>query len=209
MRESGNEVIVQVKTNQQALLRCLDHVVATQRPVAVETSRQRGRNRQEDRRITVYAAGSALERTPWSPLITAIVRVERDTLLRSAATGQWTRRRETSLYAASVMLPAQTFASAIQNHWAIENRNHWVRDVTLAEDARPDPGQSGHHGTTAQSGPQHRPGQRRHKHRTRPLDRRPRSKRHPRLQRLVKSVEQPCAAGGGGHSKSPLRSKLH
>lgn len=135
VRESGNEVIVQVKTNQQALLRCLDHVVATQRPVAVETSRQRGRNRQEDRRITVYAAGSALERTPWSPLITAIVRVERDTLLRSAATGQWTRRRETSLYAASVMLPAQTFASAIQNHWAIENRNHWVRDVTLAEDA--------------------------------------------------------------------------
>ena len=80
---AANEVIVQVKTNQQALLRCLDHVVATQRPVAVETSRQRGRNRQEDRRITVYAAGSALERTPWSPLITAIVRVERDTLLRS------------------------------------------------------------------------------------------------------------------------------
>ena len=30
---------------------------------------------------------------------------------------------------------AETFASAIRNHWAIENRNHWVRDVTLAEDA--------------------------------------------------------------------------
>ncbi len=33
------------------------------------------------------------------------------------------------------MLPAKTFASAIRNHWAIENQNHWVRDVTLAEDA--------------------------------------------------------------------------
>ncbi len=33
------------------------------------------------------------------------------------------------------MLPAETFASAIRNHWAIENKNHWVRDVTLAEDA--------------------------------------------------------------------------
>lgn len=33
------------------------------------------------------------------------------------------------------MLGAKTFASAIRNHWAIENRNHWVRDVTLAEDA--------------------------------------------------------------------------
>lgn len=135
MREGGNEVVVQVKTNQPALRRRLERVVATQRPVAVETSRQCGRNRQEDRRITVFAVGSALDGTPWSPLIAAIIRVERDTLLRSAATGQWTRRRETSLYAASVMLPAQTFASAIRNHWAIENRSHWVRDVILAEDA--------------------------------------------------------------------------
>src|SRR3954452_11879977 len=33
------------------------------------------------------------------------------------------------------MLPAATFANAIRNHWAIENRSHYVRDVTLAEDA--------------------------------------------------------------------------
>ncbi|MGA7449852.1 MAG: hypothetical protein WBW73_00760, partial [Rhodoplanes sp.] len=50
---------------------------------------------------------------------------------------QWTTRRETTFYASSVMLPAKTFASAIRNHWAIENQNHWVRDVTLAEDAGP------------------------------------------------------------------------
>jgi predicted transposase YbfD/YdcC len=44
-------------------------------------------------------------------------------------------RQETAFYASSVLLPAKTFASAIRNHWAIENQNHWVRDVTLAEDA--------------------------------------------------------------------------
>ena len=32
------------------------------------------------------------------------------------------------------MLPANAFANAIRK-WAIENQNHWVRDVTLAEDA--------------------------------------------------------------------------
>ena len=63
------------------------------------------------------------------------MRVERQTLIRSAATGQWTTRHETAFYASSIMLPAKTFASAIRNHWAIENQNHWVRDVTLAEDA--------------------------------------------------------------------------
>ena len=41
----------------------------------------------------------------------------------------------TAFYASSVVLPAETFAAAIRNHWAIENQNHWVRDVTLAEDA--------------------------------------------------------------------------
>lgn len=63
------------------------------------------------------------------------MRVERQTLIRSAATGRWTTRQETAFYAASVRLPAHTFASAIRNHWAIENQNHWVRDITLAEDA--------------------------------------------------------------------------
>lgn len=64
-----------------------------------------------------------------------MVRVQRRTLIRSAVTGQWTTRRETAFYASSVMLPAKLFASAIRNHWTIENQNHWVRDVTLAEDA--------------------------------------------------------------------------
>ena len=45
------------------------------------------------------------------------------------------RAGKTAFYASSIVLPAKTFASAIRNHWAIENQNHWVRDVTLAEDA--------------------------------------------------------------------------
>ena len=44
-------------------------------------------------------------------------------------------RQETAFYASSIVLSAKTFASAIRNHWTIENQNHWVRDVTLCEDA--------------------------------------------------------------------------
>ena len=32
-------------------------------------------------------------------------------------------------------LCATAVAHIIRNHWSIENRNHYVRDVTLAEDA--------------------------------------------------------------------------
>ena len=126
---------MQVKDNQPSLLRRLEDIAATTAPIAIDDSRNLARNRQEDRRVAVYLPGSALDDTEWEPLVAAVVRVERNTLIRSAATGQWTTRRETAFYASSVMLPANAFANAIRNHWAIENQNHWVRDVTLAEDA--------------------------------------------------------------------------
>ena len=63
---------------------------------------------QEDRCVAVYLPGSALDETEWASLIAAVVRVERNTLIRSAATGQWTTRRETAFYASSVVLPAET-----------------------------------------------------------------------------------------------------
>jgi predicted transposase YbfD/YdcC len=134
-RATGNDLIVQVKDNQPTLLHRCEDIVATTPPVATDTTRTLGRNRQEDRTVTVFAPGSRLGDTEWGPLIVAVVRVERRTLIRNAATGLWTMRQEISFYVASVMLPAKTFAEAIRNHWAIENRNHWVRDVTLGEDA--------------------------------------------------------------------------
>ena len=116
-------------------MRRLEHIGATTAPVEVDDSRNLARNRQEDRRLEVYVAGSALDDGDWSPLVAAVARGTRHTLIRSAATGLWTCREETAFYASSVMLPAKIFASAIRNHWAIENKTHWVRDVTLAEDA--------------------------------------------------------------------------
>lgn len=128
-------MIVQVKGNQPGLLQHCEHIAATAAPIGVDDSRNLARNRQEDRRVEVYAPGATLDDGEWRPLIAAVVRVTRSTLIRSAATGLWKRREETAFYASSVMLPAETFGQAIRGHWAVENENHWVRDVTLAEDA--------------------------------------------------------------------------
>jgi hypothetical protein len=114
-RETGNDLIVQVKDNQPSLLRRLEDIAAKTAPVAINDSRNLARSRQEDRCVAVYRPGSALDETEWASLVAAIVRVERQTLIRSAATGQWTTRQETAFYASSVMLPAKTFASAIRN----------------------------------------------------------------------------------------------
>ena len=134
-RDTGNDLIVQVKANQPNLLQGLERIVATSTAVAVHDSCDRARNRREDRHVHVYDTAVALKGTEWEPLVAAMVCVHRQTLMRSAATGLWTQREELSFYVSSVMLPAETFANAIRGHWAVENKNHWVRDVTLSEDA--------------------------------------------------------------------------
>jgi predicted transposase YbfD/YdcC len=39
------------------------------------------------------------------------------------------------LFVSDVMLPAAQCAKAIRDHWHIENRSHYVRDGSFAEDA--------------------------------------------------------------------------
>jgi predicted transposase YbfD/YdcC len=41
---------------------------------------------------------------------------------------------ETVYYLSSQCLPAANYLHQIQSHWAIENRLHWVKDVTFSED---------------------------------------------------------------------------
>lgn len=73
--------------------------------------------------------------TEWQPVIKTIIRVTRRTLLHSAATGLWGQRGETAFHVSSAAgLPAAAWAAAIRGHWGIENRNHYVRDVSCDED---------------------------------------------------------------------------
>ena len=63
------------------------------------------------------------------------MRVTRRTLCRDTRTGLWRRRREVAYYASQIALDAPACATALRGHWGIENRNHYVRDRTLGEDA--------------------------------------------------------------------------
>ena len=134
VQQTGNDLIVQLKSNQKALLDRVVGLAASAQPTEFDFSRTKARNRQEDRRVEVFAPGPVID-GKWAVHVAAVVRVTRQTLIRSAKTGLWKRREDISYYVSSVMLAAKTFASAIRDHWAIENQNHWVRDVTLAEDA--------------------------------------------------------------------------
>jgi len=47
----------------------------------------------------------------------------------------WGRREEISHYVCSAGISAKKASTAIRSHWIVENRNHYVRDVSMMQDA--------------------------------------------------------------------------
>jgi predicted transposase YbfD/YdcC len=128
------ELIIQLKDNQPTLHQQAKDRCASATPLSHVSSRDRGRNRQEERSVAVFDAASAFTDTEWSSLISAVIRVERDVLTRSASTGLWQRSTETALYLATTAISAVRAAAAIRDHWTVENTSHYSRDVTMGED---------------------------------------------------------------------------
>lgn len=128
-------MIVQVKDNQPTLHQQIQQTCATTAPFDRAHSRDRGRNRDERRTVTVFDAAGRLAGSEWQPHVVTIIRVERNVLTRNSKTGQWKRSVEIAFYIANTRVTAARAAQAIRSHWRVENTSHYSRDVTMAEDA--------------------------------------------------------------------------
>ena len=125
-----------MKNNQLALCRRAEAVCATAPLLSgVRTVDANRRNRHEIRLVSVFDAAPAVAGTEWQPYVAAIIKVERIVLTFQPATGLWKRSREVALYLSNRHITAADAARVIRGHWGIENRLHYVRDVTLREDA--------------------------------------------------------------------------
>ena len=134
-RDSGNALLAQVKANQPALLVTLQAIAADQPPVeCFESVDPKGHGRHETRLVETFDVIGKLD-AEWDGLIVQAARVTRLTWHKDTKSGFWHETEEVSFYACQVPLAAQPFAQAVRNHWGIENRSHYVRDVTFGEDA--------------------------------------------------------------------------
>ena len=71
----------------------------------------------------------------WEKTFKAIIRVRRYTDCWDTKKKKWVLRAEVSYYGSTCLLEARQAAEIIRKHWHIANKNHYVRDVSLGEDA--------------------------------------------------------------------------
>lgn len=134
----GHQMLIQVKDNQAQLAEDIGQVFKLEQPDEVfETPAEQGHGRIERRKTSVYH-----QRLPdhildeeWAGHIQTVIRVERSRQTKNTATGHWERSDEKAFYAANGVFSASLANQLIRDHWGIENKNHYVKDVSFQEDS--------------------------------------------------------------------------
>lgn len=98
-----------------------------------ETIDRKRHGRQEHRLVETFDVAGRLD-AEWDGLIVCAARITRLTWHKDTKSGLVHPTEEVSFYASQIVLSAADFGAAVRGHWGIENRNHYVRDVTMAED---------------------------------------------------------------------------
>lgn len=133
----GNNAIIQIKGNQDNLFKTAKFLTTTKLAPASIFSHQgkKERNRIECREASVFQVPQFSFSSEWEGMIKAIIRVRRYIDRFDTKKKKWMLTTEVSYYGATCMLEAEKAAEIIRSHWHIENKNHYVRDVSLGEDA--------------------------------------------------------------------------
>lgn len=126
----GQQYLISLKGNQKTLHKTLETLHQSGQFLSMADDCSNTHNREVERPVFVYAVPPHL-RHQWAGL-KRLIWVERS--------GNRLNKQfhESIGYISDLELDATEFMHRIQQHWGIENRLHWVRDVTFAEDyARP------------------------------------------------------------------------
>jgi predicted transposase YbfD/YdcC len=130
-REAKVWLIVQVKKNQENLLKRCKTIVSEGEMVGSHREETLGRNRLEIRGNSVYFYPS--DKLRWK-YVKMVVKVEREVTRWNGKRGSEVKSIDISYYVSNYVWSAEELWKAIRNHWCIENKNHYVKDVSLEED---------------------------------------------------------------------------
>jgi predicted transposase YbfD/YdcC len=132
--DQGADYLLAVKANQPTLRAEVEAAFAAAEALDTHLDLDKGHGRVEQRRTSVLREVAWLDghrRFPGElrlPGTACLVRAE----TRVEAAGR--TRSETRYFVSSRPLAPAEAAAAVRGHWAIENRLHWVLDVTFGDD---------------------------------------------------------------------------
>ncbi|MBD2078268.1 ISAs1 family transposase [Phormidium sp. FACHB-592] len=127
--DSGNDFLITVKKNQPKLYEHLQTKFEQGNVQSVDDQTEQVRDRITQRTVNVLAADDELN-VAWLG-VQSFVRVERTGTRGTEA------MHETMFYISSITADARHFSQRIRDHWQVENRLHWVKDVVFKEDSAP------------------------------------------------------------------------
>lgn len=125
--ESKNDYIGALKENQLNLLRAVEKNFQAG---ASTSSEEKGHGRIEKRTVRI---SHKLEGIPSFPGLKTLIKVESERQVKYK--GKIKESKETRYYIASFVETVEEFAERIRKYWGVENKVHYVRDVTQGEDA--------------------------------------------------------------------------
>lgn len=131
---SENIALLQVKENQKNLLKHCQKIAKNSANLG-ECCVSEKRHGRREKRLTQIFSYQPIKNGHWDNFITTVIQVDRERWCYEHSKKALVCSRETSFYVCTERLSVQAHADAIRSHWAIENSNHHVRDVSLGEDA--------------------------------------------------------------------------
>ena len=131
IRDAAGDYVLIVKANQPDLLWAVQTLFAEPPPgerLAMAGAWDQHGDRVERRQL--WASTALTGYLDW-PGARQVLRVERRCLRR----GVWTGEVRYAITSLGPEVDAAALLGHVRGHWALENRLHWVRDVTFGEDA--------------------------------------------------------------------------
>lgn len=142
--------IFQVKKNQKTLLQNFQYHIKFSAPITTITNKDKpdkAHGRIETREIRTYKPNTKkygqlgfITDIDWRKQIKVIIEITRKTKTKNTKkstkdlTIYKTTTEKSYYFTTTATLSAKQLQDIIREHWGIENKNHYVRDVTLKED---------------------------------------------------------------------------
>jgi predicted transposase YbfD/YdcC len=131
-------LLIQVKGNQAELKEDLEQIVKLEKPAdryIAKTDYGHGRIAKRSCQTYNTRITDHIVDPQWAEYIKTVIRIKRNVETKDTKSGEWVKTEEIAIYVSNKLLCAEQAHQLVKNHWGIENVNHYVRDVSLLEDA--------------------------------------------------------------------------